>query len=216
MLKGDPLGFINIHSVAKYEKTRRGDPFETLFFFEKSRTVPKKIQRGDPLDTSGFVGFLEKVKWKGGPFGLSLPWPDLASGAHQVVSGLFLKSGPISVRIVVWRKTRRERLKSAPYLRLKKRKTLLLEKNWNFWKNFFFQKKSHSAEKCKRGDPSGFIKHSVAKYQKTQRGDPLGTLKNFRKKSHSAEKIQRGDPWGTSGFVGYVKKVKNERGDPLE
>ena len=37
-------------------------------------------------------------KLKGGPFGLSLPWPDLASGA-QVVSGLFLKSGPISVRI---------------------------------------------------------------------------------------------------------------------
>ena len=28
---------------------------------KKSRTVPKKIQR-DPLGTSGFVGFLEKVK----------------------------------------------------------------------------------------------------------------------------------------------------------
>ena len=33
-------------------------------FFEKSRTVPKKIQRGDPLGTSGFVGFLEKVNKK--------------------------------------------------------------------------------------------------------------------------------------------------------
>ena len=42
---------------------------------------------------------------KGGPFGLSLPWPDLASGA-QVVSGLFLKSGPISVRIAVGRKNK--------------------------------------------------------------------------------------------------------------
>ena len=37
--------------------------------------------------------------------------------------------------------TRRERLKSAPYLRLKKRKSDL----------FFSQKLSHSAEKCKRG-----------------------------------------------------------------
>ena len=56
------MGFINIHSVAKYEKTRRGDP----------------------LGTSGFVCFLEKMK--GGPFGLSLPWPDLASGGFRIVS----------------------------------------------------------------------------------------------------------------------------------
>ena len=41
--KGDPLGFINIHPVAKYQKTRRGDSFETLKIFEKKiRTVPKK------------------------------------------------------------------------------------------------------------------------------------------------------------------------------
>ena len=46
--------------------------------------------------------------------------------------------------------TRRERLKSAPYLRLKKRKTLFSEKIEIFEK-IFFQKKSHSAEKCKRG-----------------------------------------------------------------
>ena len=38
------------------------------------------------------------------------------------------------------------------------------------------------------------------------------TLKNFRKKSHSAEKNQNGDPLASAGFVGYVKKVKNERG----
>ena len=73
---------------------------------------------------------------------------------------------------------------------------------------------SHSAEKCKRGDPSGFInKHSVAKYQKTQRGDPLGTLKNFRKKvAQCRKKIQRGDPLGTSGCVCFLEKVKTERG----
>ena len=72
-------------------------------------------------------------------------------------------------------------------------------------KKKFFQKKSHSAEKCKRGDPLGFINlHSVAKYQKTRKGDSFETLKIFRKK------IERGDPLVSSGFVGYVKKVKNE------
>ena len=75
---------------------------------------------------------------------------------------------------------------------------------------------SHSAEKCKRGDPLGFINiYSVAKYQKTRKGDSLETLKNFRKKSHNAEKNRKGDPLVSSGFVGYVKKVKNERGDPF-
>ena len=29
------------------------------------------------------------------------------------------------------------------------------------------------------------------------------------------KKIQRGDLLGTSGFLGYVKIVKNERGDPF-
>ena len=37
-------------------------------------------------------------------------------------------------------KTRRERLKSAPYLRLKKRKTLFLEKIEIFEKNFSFKR----------------------------------------------------------------------------
>ena len=63
MKKGDPLGFINIHSVAKYEKIRRVDSFETLKNFRKNfRTVPKKIEFGDPLVSSGFVGYVKKVK----------------------------------------------------------------------------------------------------------------------------------------------------------
>ena len=63
MKRGDPLGFINIHSVANYQKTRRGDSFETLKNFRKKfRTVPKKIERGDPLVSSGFVGYVKKVK----------------------------------------------------------------------------------------------------------------------------------------------------------
>ena len=65
--KGDPLGFINILSVAKYQKTRRGDSFETLKIFEKKiRTVPKKIERGDPLESSGFVGYVKKGKKRKG------------------------------------------------------------------------------------------------------------------------------------------------------
>ena len=41
--KGDPLGFISILSVAKYQKIRRGDYLGTLKVFEKKiRTVPKK------------------------------------------------------------------------------------------------------------------------------------------------------------------------------
>ena len=71
----------------------------------------------------------------------------------------------------------------------------------------------------KRGDPLGFINIlSVAKYQKTRRGDSFETLKNFRKKKFAQcrKKIERGDPLESSGFVGYVKKVKNERGNPLQ
>ena len=57
--------------------------------------------------------------------------------------------------------------------------------------------------------------HSVAKYQKTQKGDSLGTLKNFGKKVAQCQKNQKGDPLASAGFVGYLEKVKNERGDPL-
>ena len=48
--RGDPLGFFNIHSVAKHQKNARG-PFGEIFFRKKSLAVPKKI--------------------KGGPFGLA-------------------------------------------------------------------------------------------------------------------------------------------------
>ena len=88
----------------------------------------------------------------------------------------------LSNRQKFWTKnqfTRQERLKSALYLRLKKRKTF-------FWgKNEFF-----SFGKCRimpidvKGNPLGFINiHSVAKYEKKIEGGPF---------SHSAEKIQGG------------------------
>ena len=55
--------------------------------------------------------------------------------------------------------------------------------------------------------------HSVAKYEKTRRGTLWGHLKNFRKKvTQCRKKSKMGDPLGTSGFVGFLEKVKNERG----
>ena len=131
-----------------------------------------------------------------------------------MVPGVSLKSGPISVRSVSVR-TRRARLKSALYLRLKKRKRLFLKKKLEIFYFIFFQKPSHIAKKCERGDPLGFINiYSVAKYEKTRRGDPFETLKIlFEKNTHSAEKTPKGDPLGTYGFVGYVKILKNERGE---
>ena len=62
----------------------------------------------------------------------------------------------------------------------------------------------------------GFINiYSVAKYQKTRKGDSFETLKNFRKKVAQCRKNQKGDRLVSSDFLGYVKKVKNERGDPF-
>ena len=77
--------------------------------------------------------------------------------------------------------TRRERLKSALYLRLKKRKKFFRKKLEIFEKNLKFSKKN--------------FKENVAQCRK---------------------KIKRGDPLASDGFVDYVKKVQNERGDPLE
>ena len=65
---------------------------------------------------------------------------------------------------------------------------IFLEKNLKFL-NFFCFKKTRIVPKNVKGGPSGFINiHSVAKYQKTRRGDPLGTFKNFRKKVTECQK----------------------------
>ena len=70
----------------------------------------------------------------------------------------------------------------------------------NIFENFFFEKNFENVAWCrkmKRGDPLGFINiHSVAKYQKTRRGDSFETLKKFSKKnSHSAENKLKGTLW---------------------
>ena len=114
-------------------------------------------------------------------------------------------------------KTRRERLKSALYLRLRKRKTFFLGEKLEIFEFFSFAKCRIMPKNVKVG-PFGFINiHSVAKFRKkTRRRTLWGHLKNLEKKSHSAKKIQKGDPSGTSGFVDLLEKVENERGDPLD
>ena len=43
----------------------------------------------------------------------------------------------------------------------------------------------------------------------------MGDRKKFKKSRTVPKKIERGDSLVPSGFVGYLKKVNNERGDPL-
>ena len=60
----NPLGFSNIHSVAKHQKKMQGGPFEEKNFEKKSEkkclAVPKKIERGDYLVSPGMICYAEK------------------------------------------------------------------------------------------------------------------------------------------------------------
>ena len=57
--RGDPLGFFNIHSVAKHQKKCRGDPLGKIFFEKKSRSAEKN-ERGESLVSPGMVCYAEK------------------------------------------------------------------------------------------------------------------------------------------------------------
>ena len=63
-LTGDPLGFSNIHSVAKQQKNETG-PLGKKIFRKKSRSA-KKIGRWDPLVSPGmkcYAGRQENPFW---------------------------------------------------------------------------------------------------------------------------------------------------------
>ena len=88
-------------------------------------------------------------------------------------------------------KTRRERLKSALYLRLKKRKTFFLGKNLRFSEKNSFGK-CRTVPKNIKGGPFLIYKHAFcSKITKNSKGDPLGTLKKFGKKSRTVPKKNR-------------------------
>ena len=76
---------------------------------------------------------------------------------------------------------------------------------------------SHSAEKCKRGDPLGLINiYSVAKHQKTRKGDSFETLKKFSKKVAQCRKKSKGGPFSLVRFCRLrLKSKKREREDPF-
>ena len=61
-------------------------------------------------------------------------------------------------------------------------------------------------------------KHAFCcKITNNSKGGSVADIKKFSKESRAVpKKNQKGDPLVSAGFVGYVKKVKNERGDPLE
>ena len=81
--------FINIHSNAKYQKSRRGTLLRHLKIFKKKSPSAEKKERGDPLVSSYFVDYLKIINHKSGQIALSLHWPDL----DFVVSGVSLKRG---------------------------------------------------------------------------------------------------------------------------
>ena len=54
---GDPLGFFNIHSVAKHQKIERGILWG--FFFEKSHSA-EKTQRRNSLVSPGVLCYAER------------------------------------------------------------------------------------------------------------------------------------------------------------
>ena len=69
----------------------------------------------------------------------------------------------------------------------------------------------------KDGTLFDFQKCILLQNNKKLEGGTFGDIKKFSKKSRTVpKKIKRRDPLASAGFVGYVKKVKNERGDPLE
>ena len=113
------------------------------------------------------------------------------------------KSGPLRVRLSTEKKTRRERPKSAPYLRLKNIQGTTIVKIWkkNFSKKlflkFFFEKKvffkSQNAEKLKKR-PFRLIQRflQTENFKKNARGYPLINFKNFRKKVAQCRKKSKG------------------------
>ena len=193
-----------VGAISKAQKAQNicfGKKFEILelFSFKKCRTVPQKIQRRDPLGTSGFVGFLEKVKkWKRGPFALSLPWPDLALGGFSTALGGFSDVPKKWTNQCEWRGLKKKQAGNGPSRRhiysskipkgLQKVKVLV---NWGPFYEKKFWKKSHNAEKNWKGGPFGIFQYPFCrKISKKWRGT-LRWKFLFRKKSHRAENTLR-------------------------
>ena len=59
-------GTSKVGAISKAQKVqnifleKKLEIFGNFFFRKKSRTVPKKIKRGEPLASAGFVGYIKK------------------------------------------------------------------------------------------------------------------------------------------------------------
>ena len=58
--RGDPLGFLNIHSVAKHQKNAGGTLWGKNFFSKKKSRSAEKNERGESLVSPGMVCYAEK------------------------------------------------------------------------------------------------------------------------------------------------------------
>ena len=97
-----------------------------------------------------------------------------------------------------------------------KTQNIFLEKDLKFLKIFFFRKMSHSAKKRKRENLLRLLTYILLQNIKKLKGGPFGDIKKYSKKVAQYRKKSKGDPLGTSGFLGFMEKVKNERGDSLD
>ena len=90
------LTFILLQNIKKLE---RGTLLRHEKFFKKWRTMPKEIERGDPLVSSGLVRYVKIVKnERGDPFArisADRTWPYGSSFSSFDCK----KSGPIRVRL---------------------------------------------------------------------------------------------------------------------
>ena len=117
---------------------------------------------------------------------------------------------------LVWRKNKTGTSKVGAISKAQKARKTFLKKKLEIFEFLFFQKMSHSAEKCKRGYFWFIYIYSVAKYQKTRKGDSFETLKNFRKKSRTVpKKIDSEGPFSVVRFCRLRKKSKKWKRDPF-
>ena len=130
--KNHPLGSLNVFYKPKTSKNAREYPVIKFENFRKTNAKCRKKTKGDPLVSPVLLEALKKL-W----FSARIE-PTLSGFRKLVEVEQIVKSGPFRMRLSVEKKTtRRERPKSAPYLRLKNIQGTTIGK---IWKNFFFQK----------------------------------------------------------------------------
>ena len=109
-----------------------------------------------------------------------------------------------------WNKTRTSKVSAIS--KAQKAQNIFFWKKLEIFEKKYF-KKSHSAEKCKRGTLLDLLTYIPLQNTKKLEGGPFGDIEKFSKKvAQCRKKTQRGDPIVSSGFVGFLEKEKNERG----